>query len=354
MNKETLNFSIWRQRILKCSEIFILAVVLLEIVCFVGFYYTNKVGNPWLYLIKNIIVPTFLNVSSFFICRKINYSNCLDDTKNKAVIASLMIPSIVITIIHNYFPSVALCMSVTTILCSLFADKKLSNSILLAGFLSIITAFVCCMITEGKNYMDIILNYIITLILFICVHVSCFVVLTYNRDRMNKIYDYQSEQSRFDELLRYDSLTKLLNNNAIMSKIEADINYGICNYNYYVAKLDIKDFRAKNDLHGHAFADGLLVSLSDIIRTEQNGNMISGRYGGAGFILVFSGLEKDTVVNILSRIKRIFKYRNSNEHDILCAVTSYNMEKKPEDILDHIDNLIHLSKEEAVNDVIVG
>jgi len=67
--------------------------------------------------------------------------------------------------------------------------------------------------------------------------------------------------------------------------------------------IDIDDFKAVNDMHGHNVGDSVLSSLTDLIRGQLRTSDVISRWGGDEFILLLPNTTLESAVAIVERIK---------------------------------------------------
>ncbi|MDF1496485.1 MAG: GGDEF domain-containing protein [Patescibacteria group bacterium] len=118
-------------------------------------------------------------------------------------------------------------------------------------------------------------------------------------------YEIEAEKNR----AKTDPLTKLPNQRACSHRLQKTVE-GIelkeiphaC-----ITVIDIDNFKAVNDLHGHAFGDTVLKKLSEIFK--NNPETFAGRYGGEEFIVIsYANLEQS--VGIIQDFLDQFKSSN--------------------------------------------
>ena len=124
--------------------------------------------------------------------------------------------------------------------------------------------------------------------------------------RQNRlIKENKIQQQELQKLAYFDPLTKIANRKSIESSLQNKINQ--CNHHkqsFYVALIDIDDFKNINDLMGHAEGDVFLKNianrLSQIIRKEG----FIGRLGGDEFLIIFNeNTPLENLVNIIERLQ---------------------------------------------------
>jgi len=99
-----------------------------------------------------------------------------------------------------------------------------------------------------------------------------------------------------------DMLTRCLNRATVMSSLEATLAEGGDCYTAVIF-LDLDDFKAVNDRHGHAVGDELLITAGErLTRVVRQGDYV-GRLGGDEFLVVCPEIESpDEARRIADRI----------------------------------------------------
>jgi len=145
----------------------------------------------------------------------------------------------------------------------------------------------------------------------IIIGISFFTLLLFiwfiiRQKRLNKnILQHEEELS---QLAYYDVLTKVPNRKNIYKIIDERIE--IANRNsseFYVALIDLDDFKKVNDIHGHDAGDKVLIETVRRINEQIRVGDILGRFGGDEFVLIFSEAVKvNEIAHILERINDAF------------------------------------------------
>lgn len=113
-------------------------------------------------------------------------------------------------------------------------------------------------------------------------------------------------QGELERQANYDRLTGLVNRNYLIEQLQtlyaqADLS------NYWLAIIDIDDFKGINDTYGHNGGDYVLKGVADLIMGNC-GKLTACRWGGEEFILVGQAEEclpgsSESVCSILERIR---------------------------------------------------
>jgi diguanylate cyclase (GGDEF)-like protein len=100
----------------------------------------------------------------------------------------------------------------------------------------------------------------------------------------------RSERQRLETLAHTDALTGALNRHALLREGQALVQAAAPGRHVAVCMLDLDDFKAVNDRHGHAVGDRLLQQLAQRLQHLLRGTDQVVRTGGDEFVVVVPGL----------------------------------------------------------------
>lgn len=118
------------------------------------------------------------------------------------------------------------------------------------------------------------------------------IINRYNRIQMEEL----KEQAYIDPL------TKLFNRryaDVVFHQIERDKEN-----TYFVAFLDIDDFKVINDLYGHALGDSVLVNLAGTIKGLLRKTDFVFRWGGEEFLIILKNVDATNAVRVLENLRQ--------------------------------------------------
>ena len=121
--------------------------------------------------------------------------------------------------------------------------------------------------------------------------------------RMQKA-ELEKYSKSMKQLARTDSLTGLLNHNAIMENMQSRMHEADRYHTpLSVIMLDIDDFKSINDTYGHQFGDEVLVRVSSVFNKTLRETDIIGRYGGEEFLILLPNTNLDNAWRVAEKIR---------------------------------------------------
>lgn len=118
---------------------------------------------------------------------------------------------------------------------------------------------------------------------------------------------FEKSQKRYMELSVTDELTGLYNRRYLQSKLESELQHSLrLDQPLSLVMLDLDDFKAVNDLYGHAFGDVVLARLAAVIRASSRELDVACRYGGEEFALIMPGTHGEDAVHTAERVRARF------------------------------------------------
>ena len=127
---------------------------------------------------------------------------------------------------------------------------------------------------------------------------------------------------KLQELATTDELTQVNNRRNFFSLAEGMITTmkrlktDVC-----VAMMDIDHFKQINDTYGHPFGDKVLKFVADHCKTLLRQSDVLGRYGGEEFVIVFYGMDLDSVIRRLNYLRQSISKIEICQDEIKANVT---------------------------------
>jgi diguanylate cyclase (GGDEF)-like protein len=114
-----------------------------------------------------------------------------------------------------------------------------------------------------------------------------------------------------------DALTKLANRAAFDDYFSKAIDrFHHQEFELALVVMDIDDFKKINDTYGHTAGDKTLQVIANTIKKHISKDVFAGRYGGEEFVLIYSQITEDTLINELNKLNKHvarlpFKFKNN-------------------------------------------
>ncbi len=128
-------------------------------------------------------------------------------------------------------------------------------------------------------------------------------------DRIKVINQERQElvrsQRRYQELSVTDGLTGLHNLRYLKSKLTSEMEHARrLEQPLSLIMLDLDDFKAYNDAHGHVEGDRLLLGVARVLRRAVREGDVACRYGGEEFTVLLPGTTQEAALQVAERIRR--------------------------------------------------
>ena len=123
-----------------------------------------------------------------------------------------------------------------------------------------------------------------------------------------------------------------------------------------LALIDIDDFKAINDTHGHQVGDRVLVCVADLFQNGLRSNDLIARFGGEEFALLMRGITLDKakkrLEEIRSKLALSYEYETAGEHIDLgftysCGVTEIAPGDTADSLIRRADEALYAAKRKA-------
>lgn len=117
----------------------------------------------------------------------------------------------------------------------------------------------------------------------------------------------RARAERAEVLALTDELTGLANRRAFTARLEEELaRAGRHDGSVALILLDVDEFKAVNDGHGHAAGDEVLSILGEVLRSSARAEDVAARLGGDEFALVLVGSGAEDAAVVAERIEARF------------------------------------------------
>jgi diguanylate cyclase (GGDEF)-like protein len=112
------------------------------------------------------------------------------------------------------------------------------------------------------------------------------------------------QQSALQSLAETDSLTALTNHRGFQQALRSELRAAAARRGTVaLVVLDLDDFKAINEHHGHPFGDGVLQGVGAQLRKSVRGGDTAARTGGEEFALILPGTDAQVAQEIAERVR---------------------------------------------------
>ena len=175
-------------------------------------------------------------------------------------------------------------------------------------------------------------------------------------DRLEEGY----QQKMIDAALR-DGMTGAYNKRYLLERLRAERAYAIRHRTpLSLLMLDVDDFKAINDKHGHLGGDYVLTTLAQLVSGALRAEDLFARYGGEEFAVLCRNVEPDNAGLLGNRLRALvekfsFLYRNEKvpvTMSIGIACCSHQHDRDPTQLVAEADAALYEAKRTGKNRVV--
>jgi diguanylate cyclase (GGDEF)-like protein len=180
-------------------------------------------------------------------------------------------------------------------------------------------------------------------------------------DMQYKIERDRKRRKRIEQEALLDPLTGISNRRVMERHIRKEIKrYRRDGNPFSLIFIDIDDFKAINDTHGHRVGDKCLQSLVTRMQEVLRGSDLIARYGGDEFMVFLSDTRQSTAQKIAEKLsgaisKMCFIYRNREIHlTVSIGLTQVeDGDARPEEIIERADSALYEAKNQGKDCIMV-
>lgn len=150
-------------------------------------------------------------------------------------------------------------------------------------------------------------------------------------DELNSVQSQVDEKNKtikvIAERLSRDSMTGVYNKEYIIEKINEIQNK---EEQFFIAMLDLDNYKNINDKYGHLFGDKVLKDVAWSIQNELREGDFLGRFGGEEFIVVYKKKRLDYVLRISEKIRESIEsltWKNGAKLTISIGIAKHNFNR---------------------------
>lgn len=320
------------------------AITLVEFVMFFTLLHQGSLFvSPVAYLLLYVLLPTLCNAlllyGSYWCMTKVQLKH---DLLNYLLSIVFVIICFILGLFQGTFSAVSGIFVLPIIMTVTYGDKALTT----------VTAFLCII---GNIFTSLVfhikpngvrtdpINVLISTVIFLSVYLASMVIMLFQKRKQIAAMKNDLERHRLRMAVLTDDLTGVLNKQALREYFDRMMNddTGAC---YYLAMIDIDNFKQLNDTHGHLYGDEVLRKLGKLLLRYQN-CATAFRFGGDEFCMLFCGSTAEEAQEILDRLRAEYRGLAKTQHSSLSmGVASYQYGTRPKQLLQEADMALYEAK----------
>lgn len=303
-----------------------------------------------MYLVKYLLVPLLCNLTACGAAAGFMHSRLTLEKKICAVSLLTAAVAFFVYSFHSVFFALFLVFAIPPLLTTAYGDRKLT----------VITSTVCLV---GKAVSDLFLqwdpqeihvfssqstlvDFALSMVLLLLFYVVCFRLLTMEQEKNEASINLERERQRYQEEAVTDALTKVGNRQALRAAFQQmDASPETP---YFLAMMDLDDFKKLNDTYGHSQGDRYLRAMGRVLRETATDRMQPFRFGGDEFCILFRDCEQEEALAACRDIQE--RFLQEDIHGICCPVSvsigvaEHLPEERPVQLLDRADVALYRAK----------
>ena len=329
------------------------ATVAVEIVMFFILRAIHAISaSTGVYLLKYLVVPFGCNLllcGTATLCMR---SGLPERRKAYAVSLLIAVMAMVVYTVHSVFYALFLVFVIPMLMTTVYGDQRLTG---ITGLLCIVEKAVFDLFLKWDpvepdvlSSGDSMADFGLSIVLLVMFYVACRVLITIEQEKNEVSINLERERQRYQEASVTDALTKVGNRQALRMAFQEMENQQ--EQRFFLAMMDLDDFKSLNDTFGHSQGDQYLRALGLVLNGISTEKVLPFRFGGDEFCVLFCGCDPEEVREICDRIQRGFQkaeiHQTCREVSISIGVAEYRQGEKPVQLLDRADAALYQAKQE--------
>lgn len=161
----------------------------------------------------------------------------------------------------------------------------------------------------------------------------------------------KSEKNRLQSELQTDYLTKILNRNGFLSKLDDYIETEP-KHSGSIVFIDIDKFKNINDTYGHKTGDEILVAVASSLKRHTRSVDVAARWGGEEFVLLLAA-DVWTASTICEHLRQEIERLYPLGISVTCSFGVCGLGDSIEKSIENADSAMYIAKNSGRNQVVV-
>ena len=254
---------------------------------------------------------------------------------------------------HSTSPSLYVIFVIPMVLTVIYGDRRLTTIIsvlcLVGKAVSDLFLFWDPTRTSVLSSTTAFTSFCISLLLIVLFYVICWLLLNTEQAKNNVSLNLEQERLRYQKKSMTDALTQVGNRLALRSAFQA-MEEQQHEAVFYLAMMDLDDFKQLNDTFGHNQGDEYLRALGQSLMNLSGQNLQSFRFGGDEFCILFRGCRLLEVQATCRELQTTFSKAEIHQRcqpvTISIGIAEYHPGEKPSLLLERADRALYQAKQE--------
>ncbi|MEG0779854.1 MAG: GGDEF domain-containing protein [Oscillospiraceae bacterium] len=320
------------------------------------FFVLNRVGlitiSQEMYLLRYLAVPVSVNLTLVYLCFWVQRSRrCSSGVKIYVISLAFLTIAFVLYSVHNVFPSLYLLFAIPLALTAVYGDLMLTTLIAALSLLGKVAADL--LVRWDPERVGVfsdslqVTDFFLSLLFLVVFYVICILIIRIEQEKNNVSIQKELERLRLRERTITDELTGIPNRAALREafiKMEHDETAAV----YWLAMLDVDNFKKINDTQGHQKGDRYLQELGAVLNTICEAAR-PFRFGGDEFCILFCNATREMVLETCETVQADYAKRlaalNLKNATLSIGAARYRNGESPAELLESADDLLYRAKE---------
>ena len=305
------------------------------------------------YLLKYLVAPSGCNLAICAAAVLLMRSRQSDKWKMYAVSLLTVVMAFLVYSFHSVFYPLFLVFVIPMLLTTAYGERKLTTVTGVTCVISKAASDLFLRWDPQETYVlssrDALVNFGLSLVLLALFYVVCLQLLTVEQEKNEASINLERERQRYQEEAVTDSLTRVGNRQALRAAFQR-MEEMQDSQRYFLAMMDLDDFKQLNDTFGHSQGDRYLQAMGEVLRQVATDRIQPFRFGGDEFCVLFRDCGREEVYSVCRSIQERFR---REEIHWLCKSVSVSIGaaehlrgERPARLLDRADTALYQAKQE--------
>lgn len=305
------------------------------------------------YAVKYLVLPACADAGLLAAATAVMRSRVDERRKIYGISLLMALMALLLYTVHSVFPSLFFILVIPMVLTVIYGDRRLTSLVsavcLVGKVLSDLFIFWDPTRQNVFSSDGTVIDFSISILLLVMFYGICWFLLTTEQTKNEVSIKLEQERERFWEESLTDALTRVGNRQALREAFQV-MEQDETGRVYYLAMMDLDDFKSLNDTYGHNSGDQYLKNLGEALLSVTSEEVRPFRFGGDEFCVLFGGLPREQVRTVCRRIQEDFGRREVQQTlrtvSVSIGVARYVPGTTPSELLNQADRALYQAKQE--------